>query len=329
MSIASEISRLQSDSTAIASAIAAKGVTVPSGSGYDDYATLIGQISGGGSAVEFDDWLKDGDTHLWVNIVNDYQLAQQIRIRMIGTIDWGDGTTIETANATSDTTFTHTYTNTGRYRIDLHPTSGTFTLGGGGTNWTVMGARSNNAYYRIAALYQAELGSSIMDTIRSYSFYACLGLQRVYIPKNITTASTNVFYNCYSLTYLEFEDATKLTSAGNNFFYGCYSLQDLGGMKPDWGTTLNSNIRTCYSLTDFTIPSNVTDIAAATFQNTYSLLDLWVYPASPPTVANANAFAGINPSCVIHVPNGKLSAYQTANIWSTYASQMVEMPASS
>lgn len=48
MSIASEIQRLQTDSAAIAGAIEAKGVTVPSGSGYDDYATLIGQISTGG-----------------------------------------------------------------------------------------------------------------------------------------------------------------------------------------------------------------------------------------------------------------------------------------
>ena len=48
MSIATEISRLQADKTAIANAIAAKGVTVPSGAGYDDFATLIGSISGGG-----------------------------------------------------------------------------------------------------------------------------------------------------------------------------------------------------------------------------------------------------------------------------------------
>lgn len=58
MSIASEIQRLQSDSSAIAAAITAKGVTVPSGSGYDDYATLIGQIStgggGGGGSLPYD-----------------------------------------------------------------------------------------------------------------------------------------------------------------------------------------------------------------------------------------------------------------------------------
>lgn len=46
MSIATAISALQSASSDIASAISAKGVTVPSGSGFDDYAGLIGQISG-------------------------------------------------------------------------------------------------------------------------------------------------------------------------------------------------------------------------------------------------------------------------------------------
>lgn len=50
MSIASEITRLQTDSVAIASAISAKGVTVPSGSGYDDYATLIASIETGGGS---------------------------------------------------------------------------------------------------------------------------------------------------------------------------------------------------------------------------------------------------------------------------------------
>lgn len=48
MSIATEIQRLQTDSTAIANAIVAKGVTVPSGSGYDDYASLISAIPTGG-----------------------------------------------------------------------------------------------------------------------------------------------------------------------------------------------------------------------------------------------------------------------------------------
>ena len=51
MSIADKITALQNASSAIASAISAKGVTVPSGSGFEDYATLIGNISSGGSGA--------------------------------------------------------------------------------------------------------------------------------------------------------------------------------------------------------------------------------------------------------------------------------------
>lgn len=45
MSIASEIQALQQDKTDIATAISNKGVTVPSGSGFDSFAGLIASIS--------------------------------------------------------------------------------------------------------------------------------------------------------------------------------------------------------------------------------------------------------------------------------------------
>lgn len=48
MSIATEISALQADKTAIANAITAKGGTVGSGDGFDDFATDIGTIPTGG-----------------------------------------------------------------------------------------------------------------------------------------------------------------------------------------------------------------------------------------------------------------------------------------
>ena len=51
MSISSEITRLSGNVSDALTAIAAKGVTIPSGSNSDDLATLIGQIqTGGGSS---------------------------------------------------------------------------------------------------------------------------------------------------------------------------------------------------------------------------------------------------------------------------------------
>lgn len=48
MSIASEIQALQTDKDNIATAISNKGVTVPSGSGFDSFAGLINDIPSGG-----------------------------------------------------------------------------------------------------------------------------------------------------------------------------------------------------------------------------------------------------------------------------------------
>ena len=53
MSIASEITRLQNDKTAILNALTAQGVTVPADASFDDVATLISSISGGGGLSSF------------------------------------------------------------------------------------------------------------------------------------------------------------------------------------------------------------------------------------------------------------------------------------
>lgn len=53
MSIATEISRLQTAKADLKTAIEAKGVTVPSATTLDGYATLVGQISSGGGATNF------------------------------------------------------------------------------------------------------------------------------------------------------------------------------------------------------------------------------------------------------------------------------------
>lgn len=63
MSIQSEIDRLTAAKSDIGTAIAAKGVTVPAGTGLDGMAALIGQISsGGGSGIQMADGQISGYT---------------------------------------------------------------------------------------------------------------------------------------------------------------------------------------------------------------------------------------------------------------------------
>lgn len=64
MSIASEIQALQQDKSDIATAISNKGVTVPSGSGFDSFANLISNIPTGGNYpyIEIAEYTPSVDT---------------------------------------------------------------------------------------------------------------------------------------------------------------------------------------------------------------------------------------------------------------------------
>lgn len=98
MSIATAISALQSASSDIASAIAAKGVTVPSGSGFDDYASLIASIpqegGGGGSSIlptgyTQKDWIH-GNANAYINTGISGACSWHLRVQ----VDSGTGSAI-------------------------------------------------------------------------------------------------------------------------------------------------------------------------------------------------------------------------------------------
>lgn len=327
MAISDEITRLTNAKAAIKTAIEGKGVTVPSATLLDGYAALITSIPSGGSTneISFPAWVKDGDTHLWLDIRDSYQLDQQIRIRMIGTIDWGDGSAAQSVSVTTYTTFTHTYAALGKYRIDLHPTSGTFYLGGGNTTYNVMGTLSGRAH-TVASLYQAEIGTSRITILSTHSFYYCRGLIRVYVPSTIVDPkSSYVFGYCYALKEVEFQDSSTITqtSGSGSMFAFCYSLQDVDGYAPPKTTILSAIYRSCAALGEIIIPPAVTTIQSNAINGCSGLRTIYCLPTTPPTISAAADFAP-PAACVIKVPKGSLSSYQAGTTWSDYASQMEE-----
>jgi len=69
---------------------------------------------------------NDGGTYLHL-FVDDFQhLDVSIFVKVIGTLDWGDGSLIETCNDSAVTYHTHTYSKTSHYVIKL---KGTIVLG--------------------------------------------------------------------------------------------------------------------------------------------------------------------------------------------------------
>jgi hypothetical protein len=56
----------------------------------------------------------------------------------------------------------------------------------------------------------------------------------------------------------------------------------------------------------------VTSIAALAFSSCYGLGEIHLQSATPPTVANSNAWQSLPTDCIIYVPIGSLSAYTSA-----------------
>ena len=80
---------------------------------------------------------KSGDTEIDV-IMQEGRLSPILTIAVNGTVtvDWGDGTSVNTVTGSSLTTrqaVNHTYSSSGNYTVIIHVTSGTFTFYGSST----------------------------------------------------------------------------------------------------------------------------------------------------------------------------------------------------
>ena len=252
------------------------------------------------------------------------------------TVNWGDDTT-SVWTSTSQATKSHTYTgvtDSSVYDITISCSSGTYRFG---TNITGSSAKNTNCIYTDIKL------SNKVTSLGTYCFQVCYSLQTITIPNSITSLSDGCFYDCYSLQPITipssvtsfghscFKDCYSLrtitipnsiTSLSDGCFYDCYSLQFI--TIPNNVTSLGSScFYVCYSLQSVTIPDAVTSLGAQCFGVCYSLQKIYCKPTTPPTMSNANTITNIS-NLVIYVPNGTLSAYQSAGNWSSFASKMVE-----
>ena len=125
-----------------------------------------------------------------------------------------------------------------------------------------------------------------------------------------------------SKSYLRNVTAIYGSVIASNGFRDCAELR-VGYTPPNLTSILDGTFRACYSLTKITIPSGVTSIGALAFADCRGLGEMHLKSTTPPTVSNDNALSTIPADCVIYVPTASLSDYQTASIWSNYASRMV------
>ncbi len=137
-----------------------------------------------------------------------------------------------------------------------------------------------------------------LNGIMNLAFQNCYALSAVYGIGNVKSMGNNAFQNCRNLC--NDLPALKITSIPANCFSGCYSLNRLRFVGA------------------------VTNIAAGAFTYCYGILSYdFTYCTSVPTLANANAFTGINANCKILVPDRLVDEWKAATNWATYAGHIV------
>lgn len=73
------------------------------------------------------------------------------------------------------------------------------------------------------------------------TFFGCINLESVILPKNLEKIYYNVFYNCKKLTAIILPE--RVNTIGDNCFYGCSALREVTVENPDPSTiSLGTNI---------------------------------------------------------------------------------------
>ena len=161
-----------------------------------------------------------------------------------------------------------------------------------------------------------------VTSIGGSAFYYCTSLASITIPQGVTSIGTFAFYYCTSLASITIPQG--VTSIGGYAFSNCTSLASI--TIPQGVTSIvGSTFSNCTSLASITIPQGVTSIGSSAFgligTNTAGSV-ITMLDSTPPTLAS-NAFQSAHISKII-VPQGSLTAYQTATNWSAYAQYMEE-----
>lgn len=185
------------------------------------------------------------------------------------------------------------------------------------------------SFYNCVSLKKIRIPS---DTTRigDYAFYNCVSLESIDIPNTVTYLGERAFYNCYNLQNIAIPENNTYTSIRNYLCYYAFGLKSI--MIPDTITQIGSlAFYCCFSLDTIIIPESVTIIDSKAFSSCSAMRAYHLLAETPPNIAS-DSFENIPTDCIIYVPyssdHSVLTAYQTANNWSVYATYMQEEAAS-
>lgn len=145
-----------------------------------------------------------------------------------------------------------------------------------------------------------------------------VGCKNTVIPSSVTEIGGSAFMDMTGLTSIVIP--SSVTEIGSQAFSGCTSLSSV--TIPSSVTEIGATAFLNTDLTSVTIPSSVTNIGFQAFCNCRRLYEVIVNCQTPPTLGSS-VFDNNASGRLIKVPANKVSTYQGANGWSTYASSIV------
>lgn len=160
-------------------------------------------------------------------------------------------------------------------------------------------------------------------TIGQNAFNGCSSLEEVTFDAVITSIGNSAFATCARLVEID-SIIEHCTSIGSSAFNNCASLESVtvpAGVTAIQGSTFSY----CGSLRKIVVLGDVTSVGASAFANCQKLNSITFKAATPPTLANTNAFTSTN-QCNIYVPSASVEAYKTASVWSNLASRIKADP---
>jgi len=173
-----------------------------------------------------------------------------------------------------------------------------------------------DAFGGISSLTSVTLPSSVV-TMGTYAFMGCNALTSIKLPPSVTTIGNYAFCYCSSLTSINLP--FSLTYLGNAAFQDCSKLTSIT-IPPSLTSIADSTFFACSGLTSITIPSSVTSIGNMVFASCNAVKTIYSYSVTPQSLGSySRVFDGIDTmNCVLYVPYGAKSAYQTAAQWQSF-----------
>lgn len=239
----------------------------------------------------------DVDTETWDDFVLNYW---QSNINTT-TVDWGDGTTPETKNASSWIEHRHVYAASGSYVITMSVKDGKTMELGNGSNGRMLIANDERDSARCSMLAKVEIGER-MTRVTERAFYAAVRLKSVSVPSGVlfepwrtfeqaaniravtaafSSAIIQTFYNCTNLRAIastkgttQSDDYTITNTAVRQINFDMTAAYNAQALERVHIKAVNGQVgdfSSCVSLLEVTIPADATTFVAAAFQGDYAL----------------------------------------------------------